>query len=158
MHYKPSEGKTIKEHVTIDEQVKSLLTLTPESLLPHHRHLSPSYANRLGNDSSTNKQFWIAEVQAALNDTNSHFHYFFTMTNNRKHRSCSPPPNCLFRQPPTPGPLLSMMRPLFPLPLSGGSPPSVASSPPDEEAHPQTSSSFRPLPPRLQRLTTPPPG
>jgi hypothetical protein len=45
-------------------------------------------------------------------------------------------PHCLFCQPPTPGPLLSMMRPLFHLPLSGGSPLSVTSSPPDREAHP----------------------
>jgi hypothetical protein len=43
----------------------------------------------------------------------------------------------LFRRPSTPGLLPSMMWPLFPLPLSGGSPPSIASSPPDGEAHPQ---------------------
>ena len=43
----------------------------------------------------------------------------------------------LFLRPSTPGLLPSMMWPLFPLPLSGGRPPSVASSPPDGEAHPQ---------------------
>lgn len=70
VHFKPSEGKTIKEHLAIDVQVKSLLTLPPDSLLPHHRHLlSPSYAKLLGKESSTTKQFWMAEVQAALNKT-----------------------------------------------------------------------------------------
>jgi hypothetical protein len=70
VHYKPSEGKTVKENLAIDEQVKSLLTLPTNSLLPHHWHLlSPAYARKLGKDTSTAKQFWIAEVQAALNET-----------------------------------------------------------------------------------------
>ena len=70
VHYKPSEGKTVKEHLAIDEQVKSLLTLPHNSLLPHHRHLlSPACARQLGRGTSTTKQFWIAEVQAALNET-----------------------------------------------------------------------------------------
>lgn len=70
VHYKPSEGKTVKEHQTIDEHVKSLLTLPHDSLLPHHRHLlSPACARQLGRGTSTAKQFWIAEVQAALNET-----------------------------------------------------------------------------------------
>ena len=70
VHYKPSEGKTVKEHQTIDEHVKSLLTLPHDSLLPHHRHLlSPACARQLCRGTSTAKQFWIAEVQAALNET-----------------------------------------------------------------------------------------
>jgi hypothetical protein len=36
------------------------------------------------------------------------------MTNHGKHRSRHSLPHCLFRQPPTPGPLPSMMQPLFP--------------------------------------------
>ena len=70
VHFKPSEGKTVKEHLAIDEQVKSLLTLPHHSLLPHHRHLlSPACAKQLGRGTSTSKQFWMAEVQAALNET-----------------------------------------------------------------------------------------
>jgi mRNA degradation ribonuclease J1/J2 len=70
VHYNPSEGKMVKEHLAMEEQVKSILTLPPESLLPHHRHLlSPTYAQKLGKDSSTSKQFCIVEVQAALYET-----------------------------------------------------------------------------------------
>jgi hypothetical protein len=65
------------------------------------------------------------------------------MTKNRKHHQpLSSLLHRLFRQPSTPGPLLSMIRPLVPC-LS----PSVASSTPKGESHPQTSFSFGSLPP-----------
>jgi hypothetical protein len=81
--------------------------------------------------------------------TNSHFH-ILPMASNKQSEAPQPRSSFLhrlFRQLSTPGPLLSMMRPLFPLPVAGSSPPRIASSPPDREAHPQTSSTFGSLPP-----------
>lgn len=70
VHYKPSEGKTVQEHEIIDQHIQSLLQLDPESLLPHHRSLlSDKHARLLGSATSAKKQFWIAEVQAALNES-----------------------------------------------------------------------------------------
>jgi hypothetical protein len=39
VHYTPSENMTLSEHEAIDEQLQSLLSLSPDNLLPHHRHL-----------------------------------------------------------------------------------------------------------------------
>jgi hypothetical protein len=39
VNYKPSEGKTVAEHELIDSQVSSLLSIDPDELFPHHRHL-----------------------------------------------------------------------------------------------------------------------
>jgi hypothetical protein len=91
--------------------------------------------------------------------TNSHFHFWLNR-HDEESEAQQPPSSLLphlYCRPSMPGPLPSMMRLLFTLPLSGGSSPSVASSRPDGESHPQTSSSFGPLPPCLQRLSTPPP-
>ena len=69
-HYKPSEGKTVAEHNHIDLQVQSLLSLSPSRLLPQHRHLlSDQTAASLATSTSTNKQFWIADLQSALDET-----------------------------------------------------------------------------------------
>jgi mRNA degradation ribonuclease J1/J2 len=39
VHFSPSENTTVSEHEAIDEQLQSLLSLSPSDLLPHHRHL-----------------------------------------------------------------------------------------------------------------------
>jgi hypothetical protein len=69
-NFTPSEGKTVLEHERIDQQVQSLLQLKPSQLLPHLQHLiSPKTAAYLSNTTSLNKQFWIADVESALNET-----------------------------------------------------------------------------------------
>ena len=66
-HFKPSEGKTVAEHESIHQQLLSLLELSPSELPLRHRHLlSPEHTDQLLLGSTTNKQFWIAEVQSAL--------------------------------------------------------------------------------------------
>jgi hypothetical protein len=66
-HFQPSEGLTVQEHDLIHQRVQSLLALSPSRLLPQHRHLlSPTLARKLGSSSTTHKQFWIAEMQSAL--------------------------------------------------------------------------------------------
>ena len=67
VHYKPSEGKTVSEHEMVDAHVRSLMTLSPSELPSQHRHLlTKENFQRLGAGSTTNKQFWIAEIQSAL--------------------------------------------------------------------------------------------
>ena len=67
VHYKPSEGKMVSEHEMVDAQVRSLMTLSPTELPSQHRHLiTTENFERLCAGSTTNKQFWIAEVQSAL--------------------------------------------------------------------------------------------
>lgn len=68
-HYKPSEGKTVAEHDLVNEQVKSLLSLSPLNFLPQHRHLITSQDFlKLGSSSTSSKQLWIAEVESALTE------------------------------------------------------------------------------------------
>jgi hypothetical protein len=66
-HFQPSEGLTVQEHNLIHQRVQSLFALPSSRLLPQHRHLlSPTLAHKLGSSSTTHKQFWIAEMQSAL--------------------------------------------------------------------------------------------
>ena len=68
-HYKPSEGKTVSEHERIDEQVKDLMKLDPSELPIQHQHLLlKENFSKLGASSTTAKQFWIADVSAALHE------------------------------------------------------------------------------------------
>ena len=68
-HFKTPDGKSPSEHATIDDHVQSLLTLSPEQLPPHHRHLlTKTNFSKLGSSPSHVKQFWISEVQSALNE------------------------------------------------------------------------------------------
>eukprot|EP00956_Cyclotella_meneghiniana_P004596 scaffold5670_cov42-Cyclotella_meneghiniana.AAC.1 len=67
VHYKPSEGKTVAEHTMVDEQVRSLLQLSPILLPPQHRYLlTTENRTTLLQGTTAAKQFWIAEIQSAL--------------------------------------------------------------------------------------------
>eukprot|EP00956_Cyclotella_meneghiniana_P024034 scaffold47931_cov126-Cyclotella_meneghiniana.AAC.2 len=68
VHYKPSEGKTVAEHtMVLDEQVRSLLQLSPLLLPPQHSHLlTTEDRTTLLQGTTSSKQFWIADIQSAL--------------------------------------------------------------------------------------------
>ena len=67
VHYKPSEGKTVAEHTMVDEQVRSLLQLSPILLPPQHRYLlTEENRTTLLQGTTSAKQFWIADIQSAL--------------------------------------------------------------------------------------------
>jgi hypothetical protein len=67
VHYCPSENMTISEHEAIDEQLQSLLSLTPNDLLPQHRHLlTAENFTDLASGPSVEKPYWMAEVKSAL--------------------------------------------------------------------------------------------
>eukprot|EP00956_Cyclotella_meneghiniana_P013316 scaffold19184_cov46-Cyclotella_meneghiniana.AAC.6 len=64
VHYKPSEGKTVAEHTMVDEQVRSLLQLSP--ILQHRYLLTEENRTTLLQGTTSAKQFWIADIQSAL--------------------------------------------------------------------------------------------
>ena len=61
---------TVSKHKAIDEQLQSLLSLSPSDLLPHHRHLltAENFTN-LAAGTSVEKLYWMAEVRSALDKT-----------------------------------------------------------------------------------------
>ena len=69
VHYCPTENMTVSEHEAIDEQLQSLLSLTPNDLLPQHRHLltAENYTD-LASGPSVEKLYWMAEVRSALDE------------------------------------------------------------------------------------------
>jgi hypothetical protein len=53
----------------IDEQLQSLLSLTPNNLLPQHRHLlTAENFTDLASGPSVEKLYWMAEVRSALDE------------------------------------------------------------------------------------------
>jgi hypothetical protein len=69
-HYKPSEGKTVTEHERVDEQFRSLAEMALTDLPPQHQHLLlPDTISNMTSASTTDKQFWIADITAALTET-----------------------------------------------------------------------------------------
>jgi hypothetical protein len=69
VHYTPSENMTVSEHEAIDEQLQSLLSLSPDDLLPHHRHLlTAEHFTDLASGPSIEKLYWMADVRSALDE------------------------------------------------------------------------------------------
>ncbi len=55
------------EHDEIMENVGRLLFTDPNTLLPQHRHLLDLDFKNLGASSSTDRQYWLANVESAIN-------------------------------------------------------------------------------------------
>jgi hypothetical protein len=56
-------------HEAIDEQLQSLLSLTPNDILPQHRHLlTAENFTDLASGPSAEKLYWMAEVRSALDE------------------------------------------------------------------------------------------
>jgi hypothetical protein len=69
VHFTPSENMTVSKHEAIDEQLQSLLCLSPSDLLPHHRHLlTAENFTDLAAGTSVEKLYWMAEVRSALDE------------------------------------------------------------------------------------------
>ncbi len=60
------EGKTVAEHDSIMEDVKTLLLTEPSKLLPQHRHLLEVDFEKLGAGSSIDRQYWLANLKSAV--------------------------------------------------------------------------------------------
>jgi hypothetical protein len=69
VNYTPSENMTVSEHEAIDNQLQSLLSLSPDNLLPHHRHLlTAENCTDLASGPSTEKLYWMADVRSAMDE------------------------------------------------------------------------------------------
>jgi hypothetical protein len=58
----------VSEHEAIDDQLQSLLSLSPDDLLPHHRHLLAENFTDLASGPSIEKLYWMADVRSALDE------------------------------------------------------------------------------------------
>ena len=63
---KVPEGLTQRAHDAIMSKVKTLMGTDPTELLPQYRHLLDCDFERLGEDTTVNRQYWIANVETAI--------------------------------------------------------------------------------------------
>ena len=66
IHIKLVDGLTASKHQQIIHLVHSLLYTDPNDLLPQHRHLLQRDFRQLGEGTSVDRQYWIADMQSAL--------------------------------------------------------------------------------------------
>jgi hypothetical protein len=66
-HLRILDGKTELEHDEVMENVGRLLFTNPNTLLPQHRHLLELDFEKLGASSTTDRQYWLAHVESAIN-------------------------------------------------------------------------------------------
>ncbi len=70
IHIKLVDGLTEPEHQQIIHLVHNLLNTDPNDLLPQHRHLLQKDFQQLGEGSALDRQYWIADMQSALQTAN----------------------------------------------------------------------------------------
>jgi hypothetical protein len=66
LHLRKLEGKTEQEHRQIIQEVRDMMIIEPEHLLPCHRHLLEQDFARLGAGPSIDRQYWLAQMQSAV--------------------------------------------------------------------------------------------
>lgn len=66
IHIRQIEGLSLAEHEHIMQQVRSLIGTDPMDLLPQHRSLLDKDYEALGEGTSADRQFWIAQMESAL--------------------------------------------------------------------------------------------
>ncbi len=60
------EGKTVAEHDNVMYEVLSLLATGQEELLPRHQALLDLDLEKLGNGSTADRQYWVANMTSAI--------------------------------------------------------------------------------------------
>ncbi len=65
LHIRLVEGKTEAEHELIRKQVEDMILTTDSDLLPHHRHLLHCDFLKLGAGTTTDRQYWLADMHSA---------------------------------------------------------------------------------------------
>jgi hypothetical protein len=66
IHIKQTEGLSLTDHEIILQKVKSLIGTDPMDLLPQHRSLLQIDFEALGAGTSTDRQYWIAQMESAI--------------------------------------------------------------------------------------------
>ena len=64
-HLKKVEGRTQEDHDRVRTEVRDLLAVQPEDLLPEHRHLLDFDAEALGQGSTRDRLLWLNRMEAA---------------------------------------------------------------------------------------------
>ena len=64
-HLKKIEGRTQEDHDRVRNEVRALLAVQPEDLLPTHRHLLQFDAEALGQGSTRDRLLWLNQMESA---------------------------------------------------------------------------------------------
>ena len=67
IHIRQVEGLSLADHESILQKVRTLIGTDPTDLLPHHRSLLYTDFEALGEGTSTDRQYWIAQMESAIN-------------------------------------------------------------------------------------------
>jgi hypothetical protein len=71
IHLRKLEGKTEREHTRIMEDVRDMMLVDPSDLLPCHRHLLQQDYVRLGEGTTVDRQYWLAQMNSAVSAAES---------------------------------------------------------------------------------------
>ena len=66
VHLKKAEGLTEREHMRVIEEVRQMMLVDPNELLPRHQHLLEEDFLRLGQGSTVNRKLWLDKMSAAV--------------------------------------------------------------------------------------------
>jgi hypothetical protein len=66
IHIRQVEGLSLSEHEHILQKVESLIGTDPMELLPQHHSLLQVNFEALGEGTSTDRQYWIAQMESAI--------------------------------------------------------------------------------------------
>jgi hypothetical protein len=66
VHFRKVEGKTAAEHSRVISEVRKMMLIDPEELLPQHRALLDRDFHSLGEGSTADRQIWLADLRSAL--------------------------------------------------------------------------------------------
>ena len=66
IHMRNVEGLSATDHESILEKVRTLIGTDPTDILPKHRSLLHMDFEALGEGTSTDRQYWIAQMESAI--------------------------------------------------------------------------------------------
>ena len=66
IHFKKLEGKSTTEHEAVIFQVRAMMLMDPEQLLPQHRSLLEQDFQWLGRGSTADRQIWLVQMNSAV--------------------------------------------------------------------------------------------
>ena len=66
IHLRKLVGKTASEHKTVILEVRQMMLVNPEELLPQHCVLLERDFQALGEGSTVDRQIWLAQMKSAL--------------------------------------------------------------------------------------------
>jgi hypothetical protein len=66
IHIRQVEGLSLADHESILQKVRALIGTDPTDLLPQHRSLLNTDFEALGEGTSTDRQYWIAQMESAI--------------------------------------------------------------------------------------------